>query len=66
MEDYEKYSDAVYKDKLRELDLLPIEQRFVLGDIKLFHRIISNEVYIGFPNYLDRIDPKEASNKAFQ
>ena len=63
MEDYGHYSDAVYKDKLRELDLLAIQQRFILGDLKLFHKIINNEVWIEFPAYLELIDPKEASNE---
>ena len=63
MEDYEHYSDAVYKDILRELDIFPIEQRFILGDLKLFHKIINNEVCIEFPDYLELIDPKEASNE---
>ena len=64
MEDYEHYSDAVYKAKLRELDLLPIEQRFVLGDLKLFHKVINREVCIDLPEYLDLIDPKEVSNES--
>ena len=64
MEDYEHNSDAVYKAKLRELDLLPIEQRFVLGDLKLFHKVINREVCIDLPEYLDLIDPKEVSNES--
>ena len=59
MEDYHHYSDSVYKAKLRELDLLPIEQRFVLGDLILFHKVINNEVCIEFPDYLELIDPRE-------
>ena len=65
MEDYKHYSDAVYKAKLRELDPLdlPIEQRFVLGDLKLFHKVINKEVCIDLPEYLELIDPKEVSNE---
>ena len=64
MEDYHHYSDEVYKHKLRELDLLPIEQRFILGDLILFHKIINNEVRIELPDYLELIDPMELSTEA--
>ena len=63
MEDYHHYSDAVYKDKLIELDLLPIEQRFILGDLVLFHKVINNEVCIDLPDYLELIDPRELSTE---
>lgn len=55
MEDYEHYSEVTYQSKLRELDLLPIELRFCLGDLKLFHKIINNEVCIELPDYLELI-----------
>ena len=59
MEDYEHYSEVTYQSKLRELDLLPIELRFCLGDLILFHKIINNEVCIELPDYLELIDPNE-------
>ena len=59
MEDYVHWSDRLYNDRLRELDLLQIEHRFVLGDLKLFHKIINNEVCIKLPDYLELINPSE-------
>ena len=59
MEDYEHYSENTYQSKLRELELLPIELRFCLSDLKLFFRIINDEVCIKLPNYLELISPDE-------
>ena len=52
MEDREQ----VYKSKLIELDLLPIELRFVYGDLKLFHKLDHNkETCVELPDYLELI-----------
>jgi hypothetical protein len=59
MEDYEHYSEEVYQGKLRELDLLPIEQRFVYGDLKLFYKIINKESCVVLPDYLELISTEE-------
>ena len=55
MEDHEQ----VYNSKLIELDLLPMELRFVYGDLKLFHKIINNETCVELPEYLELISPEE-------
>ena len=59
MQDHEHYSEQVYQSKLIELDLLPMEQRFVYGDLKLFHKIINRETSVELPDYLELIAPEE-------
>ena len=64
MEDYENYSDAVYKAKLRELDPLSIERRFVLGDLlSCFTKLLVMKCVfsIDLPEYLKLIDLKEVN-----
>lgn len=57
MEDYIHYSEQVYQNKLKELDLLPLKLRFELGDLKLFYKIINGETCIRLPDYLELISP---------
>ena len=59
MQDHEHYSEQVYQSKLIELDLLPMELRFVYGDLKLFHKIINRETSVELPYYLELIAPEE-------
>ena len=51
-EDYCSYTMELYFIKLKELDLLPIQFRLQLKDLKLLHNIIHNRSVINLPNYI--------------
>ncbi|MCP4457899.1 MAG: hypothetical protein GY816_07735 [Cytophagales bacterium] len=45
-------SRSVYLRKCKQVDLLPIADRFILNDLILMHKIIYNLIPIKLPNYL--------------
>ena len=56
-EEYISYSTVnVYIRKSREVDLLPLTQRFDLSDLILFHKVVYNLIPLNFPSYLDFFD----------
>ena len=58
-EPYRNYDELSYLTKLRTLDLLPIEFKFVHTDLSLFHKIIHRFVNIQLPYYLRQITPDD-------
>ena len=58
-EDWEKYTQDLYRSKLYQLELLPIDHRFQYGDLKLFFRVINNDVCIKLADYLELVGPEE-------
>ena len=51
-EEFYSYTPEIYFSKLRELDLLPIQFRLQLKDLKLLHNIIHNKSFTSLPNYI--------------
>ena len=45
--------DDVYIRKCRQVNILPLRQRFILNDFLLFHKIINGLVPINLPEYLE-------------
>ena len=45
--------DDVYIRKCRQVNILPLRQRFILNDLLLFHKIINGLVPINLPEYLE-------------
>ena len=58
-ESHVNYSDELFLQKQRDLDILPMKYKFIFSDITLFHNIINNNVQINLPNYVERIEPQE-------
>ena len=58
-EQHESYSYHVFLNKQKELDLLPMEYRFLFTDLVLFFRIINNDVKIKLPYYIMRNEPQD-------
>ena len=50
-EDYKFYTKSEYHDKLKKLDILPINLKFIYNDITLFHNIVFGNSSIQLPDY---------------
>jgi len=50
------YNDIEYLSRLKELDLLPLEYKFRLTDLMLFHDIVYNISSIHLPDYIVQAD----------
>ena len=65
-EDFHRYSREEYLGKLKDLDLLPMNLKFDLNDLALFHNIIYEYSFIHMPDYLIKNDPtNHVNNKYF-
>ena len=54
-EEFISYSDnEIYLKKCRDINILPINKKFDLNDILLFHKIINGYVHIGLPEYVSK------------
>ena len=51
-ERFEHYSDEEDHIKVYNLDLLPMNTKFILSDLLLFHRIVYNNICINMPDYI--------------
>ncbi len=47
-------SHDVYVRKCRQVNILPLSQRFILNDLVLFHKVFYKSIPIEMPNYLTR------------
>ncbi len=51
-EEFQSYPPHIYYTRCKELDILPLKQRFILKDLKLFHSIINSTSSIILPEYM--------------
>ncbi len=51
-EAYCRYSEREYLDKLKRLDILPVDLKFELNDMVLFHKIYYDMSVLKFPSYI--------------
>ena len=56
-EQHLRYPDRDYMQKLCNLDLLPMESKFIFSDLVLFFKIISETVSIKLPGYVSKVEP---------
>ena len=56
-EQHMSYSDQIFLIKQKNLDILPVENKFLFSDLVLFYKIINKLVNIDLPNYVIRIEP---------
>ena len=56
------YGDYEYFRRLQDLDLLPIESRFILNDLIFFHQIFYQLCSVTFPDYLVMVDHTDLNN----
>ena len=62
-EQFYSYSEAYYMQKLIDLDILPMAQRFVQNDLILFFKILKGITPISLPSYVTiRSDTRNAKN----
>ena len=61
-EQFRSYTPDTYLNKLYDLDLFPIKEKFLYTYLSLFHKIINNRVCISVPNYIIFISPDEIIN----
>ena len=53
-ENYHHYSKSEYSTKLKELDILPVDLKFELNDMVLFHKIFYGNSVVSFPSFIAR------------
>ena len=58
-ESHKSYSNEEFLNKQRNLDLLPMNYKFILSDLILFYKIVYKKVQIKLPNYVTRIEPQD-------
>ena len=51
-EQFTSYSQHEYIMKLKDLDLLPVDYKFALTDLIVFHKIVHHAIPINIPEYL--------------
>ena len=51
-EQFISYDSDLYTLKLKDLDILPLQYKFIFTDLIVFHKIVHNAVQISLPDYL--------------
>ena len=51
-EQFISYDYDLYISKLKDLDILPMQYKFVLADLIVFHKIVHHALPISLPDYL--------------
>lgn len=54
---FASYSDEVFFEKQKELDILPMKHRFIYSDILLMYKIVNGLVPISLPSYITLATP---------
>ena len=55
------YNDLEYMHRLKNLDLLPLQYRFLYSDLTLFHKIYHKKICIDLPENYKPLDDEESS-----
>ena len=55
------YNDLEYMNRLRDLDLLPIEYRFILSDLIIYYNIYNNKSCVKLPEYYHPVTDEDRS-----
>ena len=58
-EQEQSYCEVVFLQKQKELDILPMKQKFMFSDLLLFYKIVNKQVGIELPDYVKRIEPHD-------
>ena len=56
------YGNYEYFRRLQDLDLLPVEFRFILSDLIFFHQIFYQLCTVSFPDYLKLVDHSDLND----
>ena len=56
-----EYDSLTYLNKLKSLDILPLESKMAHADVSLFHRILYQTVDIKLPHYLKQVSHEQLS-----
>ena len=56
-----EYDSLTYLNKLKRLDILPLESKMAHADVSLFHRILYQTVEIKLPHYLKQVSQEALS-----
>ena len=55
------YNDYEYIRRLKDLDLMPMNYKFIYTDLIIFHKIFHNQSVINFPHYLTLVTDNDRS-----
>ena len=58
-EQFVSYSDEVFIEKQRELNILPMKLKFIYNDIVLFYKIVNELIPISLPPYISACIPDD-------
>ena len=58
-EQQESYSPVDFLTKQKELDILPMEHKFLFTDLVLFYKIINKEIKIELPYYISKFESQD-------
>ena len=51
------YTDQIFLIKQKNLDVLPVKNKFLFSDLVLFYKIINKLVNINLPSYVIKVEP---------
>ena len=57
-EQFVSYSDEIFLEKQKELNILPIQLKFIYNDLLMFYKIVNNLVSISLPPYISQCLPE--------
>ena len=58
-EQFASYTDEIFVEKQRELNILPIKLKFIYTDLILFYKIVNKTVSITLPSYISVCGPED-------
>ena len=64
-EPYCRYSEKSYLGKLKELNILPMDYKFQLNDLTIFHKIYHGKYSVGLPPFILKYTDMNDLNSAY-
>ena len=55
------YNDYEYLRRLKELDLMPMQHKFIFTDLVMFHNIFHGHTVVKYPQYLTHVTDNDRS-----
>ena len=61
-EQFTHYNEVDYLEKLSSLNILPLEYKFILSDLLLFHKLVYEQIPVRIPKEITNLSKRTSSN----
>ena len=58
-EQFDSYSNELFYEKQKELNILPMKLKFIYSDLMLFYKVVNNLIPIDLPDYITVCEPDQ-------